>query len=149
MKNNKITFKKRLDERLAFFLWIYICLGFTIFEIKLSRKKIMKTILLSIALLIISLISHATQFITRWDLSKPGTNDSTISFGVGTTGTVNYTWETVPAGTSGTGSFSGTSATIIGLPPLSIIRLKIDSANFNQIICNQNNNNSRLLDVEQ
>jgi surface protein len=108
----------------------------------------MKTILLSVALLFIFVTSHATQFITRWDLSKPGTNDSTIIFGVGTTGLVNYTWETVPSGTSGAGSFTGNTATIKGLPPLSIIRLKIDSANFNKFAIGYNDQ-LRLLDVEQ
>ena len=59
---------------------------------------------------------HAQDFITVWDLNQPGSSSTQLNFGVGTTGTVNYTWETIPVGTTGSGSFSGTTANISGLP---------------------------------
>jgi hypothetical protein len=86
----------------------------------------------------------ASDFITRWDMSKPNPNintNNTISFSVGTTGVVNYNWETVPAGTSGLGTFSGTIATISGLPTNAIIKLRISNTNFNRI-------NLRLIKVK-
>ncbi|TAF77881.1 MAG: BspA family leucine-rich repeat surface protein [Bacteroidetes bacterium] len=101
-------------------------------------KKITKlgaTLLLAIG------FSSSTQaqspFITEWDLSKiPYPNEQrndVISFGVGTTtGIVTYQWETIPAGTSGTGTFTGTVASITGLPANAKIRLSIDPQNFNR-----------------
>ena len=76
---------------------------------------------------------HAQDFITVWNLNIPGYSINSFTFGVGTTGTVNYTWETIPAGATGSGSFSGTTATITGLPVNAIIRLKINPTNFNRI----------------
>lgn len=67
-------------------------------------------------------------------MSKPGDFPNIISFGIVTSGSVSYTWETIPAGTSGSGVFSGTTATISGLPANALIRLYIDSVNFNQSI---------------
>lgn len=95
------------------------------------------------------------SFITRWDLFIQGTSPNQISFGVETVGQTNYTWETVPAGLSGSGSFVGPIATITGLPANSIIRLIIDTTNFRRISVNNGNNVSpltdrnRLIDVEQ
>jgi surface protein len=91
----------------------------------------------------------ATDFITRWDMNKPGGSPTAITFGVGTTGNVSYTWETVPAGSSGAGTFSGSTATITGIPTNSIIRLHIDTANFNRININNGIDKRRLVDVEQ
>jgi surface protein len=92
---------------------------------------------------------HAQDFITVWNLNKPGSSTNSITFGVGTTGTVNYTWETIPVGTTGSGTFTGTTVTISGLPTSAKIRLKINPINFNQIIINNNLDKSRLVDVEQ
>jgi surface protein len=91
----------------------------------------------------------ASDFITRWDMSNPGGSPTAITFGVGTTGNVSYTWETVPAGSSGTGTFSGPTAIITGLPAGAIIRLHIDSTNFNRIIIDNGLDRLRLVDVEQ
>jgi hypothetical protein len=96
---------------------------------------------------------HAQDFITVWNLNNPGWSTISIEFGVGTTGTVNYTWETIPAGTTGSGSFSGPNAIITGLPTNSMIRLKINPTHFNRIY--MSNNGSiygsvhRLVDIEQ
>jgi surface protein len=92
---------------------------------------------------------NVQDFITVWNLNNPGSSTNSIEFGVGTTGTVNYTWETIPAGTTGSGSFSGATAIISGLPTNAIIRLKIDTTHFNRININNNADKSRLLNIEQ
>jgi surface protein len=109
----------------------------------------MKKSLLFILVVFISHFAFTQDFITRWDLSYAGSNANSITFGVGTTGIVNYTWETVPAATTGTGSFSGTTATITGLPTNAVIRLKIDKTNFNRIKIANGLDRQRLTDVEQ
>ena len=85
-------------------------------------------------------------FITRWDLA--GT--TTLSFGTATSGTVNYTWKEVsPGKASGSGSFSGNTLTINGLPSTTI-DLFIAPANFQRInISNNQPTSHRLLDVKQ
>ncbi|MBL7753770.1 MAG: BspA family leucine-rich repeat surface protein [Chitinophagaceae bacterium] len=90
----------------------------------------------------------AQPFITKWDMSIPGGAATSIAFLVSTTGTVNYTWETVPSGQSGSGTFSGTSCTISGLPAGSIIRLSIDTTNFRQFKMSPNYQ-ARLIAIEQ
>jgi surface protein len=97
---------------------------------------------------------QAQDFITRWDLSLPGSTPNSITFGVGTTGTVNYTWETIPSGTTGSGSFTGNTPTISGLPTNAIILLKIDPTHFNRIYFGYGGlipyvDCSRLVDIEQ
>lgn len=91
----------------------------------------------------------AQEFITKWDLTYSGTSSTSISFGVGTAGIVNYTWETVPLSTTGSGTFSGSLATISGLPVGATVRLKIAPTNFNRIKINNGLDKSRLIDVEQ
>ena len=85
-------------------------------------------------------------FITRWNLA--GT--TTLSFGTATSGTVNYTWKEVSPGTaSGSGSFSGNTLTINGLPSTTI-DLSIFPTNFQRInISNNQPTSHRLLDVIQ
>lgn len=90
----------------------------------------------------------AQNFITRWDLSKSGSGATQISFGVATSGTVNYTWATVPAASSGSGTFTGSTATITGLPANATIRLQILPTNFQRIIINYGTNKERLVEVE-
>lgn len=74
--------------------------------------------------------ASAQEFITRWDLTS-GMYD-TISFGLVSTGPVNYSWETIPPGSSGSGVINGTKAIITGMPAGSTVRLKIDPVNFSQ-----------------
>ncbi|MCS6823926.1 MAG: BspA family leucine-rich repeat surface protein [Cytophagaceae bacterium] len=88
-------------------------------------------------------------FVTIWDLSIPGSGATTLSINVGTSGTVNYIWETIPAGTSGSGTFSGSTLQITNLPANAKIRLKIAPSNFNRIYLYYNSDKARLLDVEQ
>ncbi|MBK7149551.1 MAG: hypothetical protein IPH78_12230 [Bacteroidetes bacterium] len=90
------------------------------------------------------------QFITKWNLTYSGSGATQISFGVGTTGTVDYMWEEVSPGTAtGSGTFSGSTATITGLPSGSVIRLIIQPTNFNRININNGTDRNRLVDVEQ
>jgi surface protein len=88
----------------------------------------------------------AQDFITKWNLDPFQTS---ISFGVVTSGNVNYTWQTIPTGTSGSGSFSGITATISGLPLGAAIRLNINPTNFKQIIINNGVDRQKLVNVEQ
>jgi surface protein len=90
-------------------------------------------------------------FITRWDLSKTGSGtNNQLSFGVGTTGTVNYTWQEVGGtNTSGSGTFTGSTATITGLPTNGTIDLSIEPANFQRININNGTDRSRLTGVSQ
>lgn len=90
------------------------------------------------------------QFITKWNLATAGSGANQISFSVGTTGTVNYTWQEVSPGTAtGSGTFTGSTATITGLPSGSVIRLSIQPNNFNRININNGTDRNRLVDVEQ
>jgi surface protein len=101
---------------------------------------------LILLIFIFSVPSNASKFITKWDLSLPGSGPNQIIFNVGTTAAVNYSWETIPAGSIGSGTFSGTSATITGLPANAVILLSIDSAHFNAFSATDN---KRLIDVVQ
>jgi surface protein len=93
------------------------------------------------------------QFITRWDLSKSGSADITgeaqLSIGILTSGSVNYTWVSVPSGISGSGVFSGTTGTITGLPTDATIDISINPTNFQRINMNNGLDRSRLIDVKQ
>jgi hypothetical protein len=109
----------------------------------------MRKVILFILLAFIANGANAQDFITVWDLSNPGSNSTSITFDVGTTGPVNYTWETVPAQFTGSGNFTGATATISGLPLNRRIRLKINPNNFNQIMVNNNSDKARLKDIEQ
>ena len=109
----------------------------------------MKNIILSILCIAFAQYTYSSDFITRWDMSKPGLHPTTLIFGVGTTGTVSYTWETIPAGTNGSGTFTGNTAYITGLPAGAMIRLSIDTTNFNRININNGVDRIRLMDVEQ
>mgnify|MGYP003616599302 CR=1 FL=1 len=93
----------------------------------------------SFLLFLVVLISHFAQaqneFITVWDLSKPGSSPTSITFKVGqglVSPICNYTWETIPLTSSGSGSFTAgvppysNNVTISGLPANSIIKLKLE-----------------------
>ena len=109
----------------------------------------MKKIILFVLVAFFANGLHAQDFITVWDLSKPGSNTNSIKFSIETTGNVNYTWETIPAGATGSGIFSGTIAVIPGLLSNSMIRLKINPTHFKRININNNTDKSRLLNIEQ
>ena len=90
------------------------------------------------------------NFITRWNLATAGSSPTQLNFGVATTGTVNYTWQQVGgAGATGSGSFSGSLATITGLPSGATIDLSIQSSNFRAFAINNGTDKSRLTDVKE
>ncbi len=109
----------------------------------------MKKIILIVLVAFFANGVHAQDFITVWDLSKPGSNTNSFTFSIETTGNVNYTWETIPAGATGSGIFSGTIAVVPGLLSNSMIRLKINPTHFKRININNNADKSRLLNIEQ
>jgi surface protein len=104
-----------------------------------------------IAMLLLSISStYAQDFITRWNLATAGSGATQLTFGVATGGTVNYTWQQVGgAGATGSGTFSGTTATITGLPSGGIVDLSIAPTNFQRIIINYGADKNRLTDVKQ
>ena len=114
-----------------------------------SKLQTMKKYLFAIVLISWSLFAQAQDFITRWDLSIAGSGATQLTFGVGTSGTCSYTWETIPAGTVGSGTFSGNTITITGLPANAVIRLIIDTTNFRRININFGSDKNRLKNVEQ
>jgi surface protein len=90
------------------------------------------------------------NFITRWNLATTGSGTTQITFGVTTTGTVNYTWQQVSdAGATGSGTFTGAggTATITGLPTGATIDLSIQPTNFRALFMNNGTDKSRLTDV--
>ncbi|WP_169578080.1 BspA family leucine-rich repeat surface protein, partial [Rudanella lutea] len=94
-------------------------------------------------------VQGQTPFVTRWNLATSGSGPNQLSFGVATSGTVSYTWTTVPASTSGSGTFTGSTATLTGLPAGATIDLSIAPANFQRIIIDNGTDRSRLIDVRQ
>jgi surface protein len=94
-------------------------------------------------------LCDSDAFITRWNLATSGSGATQLTFGVATGGTVNYTWKQVGSSTTGSGTFSGTTATITGLPSGATIDLKITPANFQRFILNFGTDRSRLTDVKQ
>ena len=120
----------------------------------LSKKQFMYWLLLTILVQIIGITKATSQtsslFITRWDLSKSaGSGATQISFGVATSSTVNYTWQQVGGSGSGSGMFTGTTATITGLPTGGIIDLSINPTNFQRININFGTDASRLTQLKQ
>ena len=88
-------------------------------------------------------------FITVWDLSLDKNNKFTsIEFYSLTTGDVNYTWETIPAGTSSSGKFSSNNqqVTISNLPSNAKIRLKLVPQNLKRFYFDWS---YKLIDITQ
>ena len=91
-------------------------------------------------------------FITVWDLSLDASANSSIEFWSLTTGDVNYNWETIPSGQSGSGKFTATETqvTISNLPVAKTIKLKLVPQNLKRFYFeNTNNIDLKLLDVNQ
>ncbi len=109
-----------------------------------------KVITIVLALVMYMGTNASTPFITKWDLSIAGSGATQITFGVANIGPVIYSWTQLTGGSAtGSGSFGGTTASIIGLPAGSIIELSIDSIDFTQFSMNSGIDKNRLLDVEQ
>ena len=112
----------------------------------------MKTIYKTLSLVVLLYAGQqavAQNFITRWNLATPGSGATQLSFGTATSGTVNYTWQEIsPGSASGSGSWSGPTLTITGLPAGAIIRLQIAPTNFQRINVNNGTDRDRLTQVE-
>lgn len=95
-------------------------------------------------------LATAQNFITQWNLATAGSGATQLSFGTATSGTVNYTWQEIsPGSATGSGSWSGATLTITGLPAGATIRLQIVPTNFQRIIINSGTDSNRLTQVEQ
>ena len=101
------------------------------------------------ATLLHSAQAQSSPFITRWDLSKPGGAATTLTFYVATAGTVSYTWQQVGGAASGSGTFSGSTLTITGLPANATIDLSIDPVNFQRINISYGTDRQRLTEIKQ
>lgn len=113
-------------------------------------KTTLTNLLVAIVLCISTRAFSQSEFITRWNLATTGSSPTQITFPVGTSGVVSYSWTTVPAGSVGTGTFTGSAALIHSLPAGATIRLSISPVNFNSISLNVTTGDKRrLLDIEQ
>ena len=97
-----------------------------------------------------NLLAQSGDFVTKWNLATTGSGATQLSIGTSTSGTVSYSWTEVSPGTaSGSGTFSGSTLTITGLPTGATIRLRISRTNFKRILLNASTDRVRLLDIEQ
>jgi surface protein len=116
----------------------------------MSKRILSKKVLTFLLIALPSVLFSQSAFVTRWDLATAGSGATQLSFGTATSGTVTYTWQEIsPGSASGSGSFTGTTLTITGLPGGAIIRLSINPTNFQRINIFNGADRSRLLDVEQ
>ena len=108
------------------------------------------TLLLTACMLCLSLVSRAqNEFITKWNLANPGSGPNLLAFAIITDGPVDYSWETIPAGTSGSGTFTGSTAVLNGLPDNAVIQLSIQPNNFKSFSTQRGGDFNRLIDVIQ
>ncbi|MFB0947726.1 MAG: BspA family leucine-rich repeat surface protein, partial [Spirosomataceae bacterium] len=134
--------KPRLPKKIFFFCSFFFLSLFSVQANAIEKEKPTPTI---------SQPPVDAPFITRWDLTKTGsgTNDQ-ISFNVATSGSVDYSWVDVNStANSGSGTFSGTTATITGLPANVIIDLSISPTNLQRFYINDGADKARLIDVRQ
>jgi surface protein len=111
----------------------------------MTKNFLFKKVLTFLLIALPSVLFAQGAFITRWDLA--GT--TTLSFGTATSGTVSYTWqEELPGTASGSGTFSGNTLTITGLPSTKIL-LSIFPTNFQQIKIGNAGDKDRLLNIIQ
>lgn len=90
------------------------------------------------------------NFITQWNLATAGSGATQLSFGTATSGVANYTWQEIsPGSATGSGSWSGATLTITGLPAGSTIRLQIAPTNFQRFNVSSGLDEDRLTQVEQ
>ena len=95
-------------------------------------------------------------FITRWDLSKPGSavsgGTTSLVIGVATAlgQNVSYTWQQVGGSASGSGTFTGSSLNIKDLPEGIILDLSIDPTHFQRFAIGIGSfNPQRLTEIRQ
>ncbi|RYU95910.1 BspA family leucine-rich repeat surface protein [Emticicia agri] len=94
-------------------------------------------------------VASDTSFITRWNLATAGSGNTQLLFDISISGPVSYTWTTVPAGTSGSGTFTVQGAYITGLPAGATIDLSISPTNFHRIMLDSRADKNRLIDIKQ
>ena len=107
--------------------------------------RLLKTLLFVI---IFINVSQAQNFITKWDLP---TGQNTLTFNCDRVGgAVAYTWQQLPFGTSGSGSFAvGSGAvSISGLPSGGNIRLSLVPTNLKRFYINNGVDKNALLEVQ-
>ena len=105
--------------------------------------------LLFFVILTITTYAQGAPFVTRWNLSYPGFDNDRINLNLSITDTVTYSWQELsPGNDSGFGIFTSNYENVMGLPPGSIIRLSIDSANINSLVIGASSSRSRLIDIE-
>jgi surface protein len=123
---------------------------FSLNYLKITQMQKQSLLLVFLLLLSAQLLNAQSNFITKWDMSKAAPQPTQLSFGTATSGTVNYSWQEISPGTaSGSGTWSGNTLTIAGLPANAIIRLQIEPTNFQRININSGSYRARLLEVEQ
>lgn len=96
---------------------------------------------------------NAQNFITRWNLAITGSGSTQIYFTTtNPSGSISYTWQQMPSGSSGSGTFAAGSnvlRTISGLPSGANIRLEISPTNLQRFYIASNADRNRLIDIEQ
>jgi len=109
----------------------------------------------AIVLLCAGHLATAQNFITQWNLATAGSGPTQLFFSTATSGSVNYTWQEIsPGSATGSGSWSGTTLTITGLPAGATIRLQIvpidlgGITNFQGIFIGNGSDRNRLTQVE-
>ncbi|SFC19077.1 Por secretion system C-terminal sorting domain-containing protein [Flexibacter flexilis DSM 6793] len=113
-------------------------------------KNTYKLIVFVVMLCLWQTAATAQNFITKWNLATAGSGTTQLSIGTVTSGTVNYTWQELSPGTaSGSGSWSGATLTITGLPTGATIQLEIAPTNFQRINISYGTDRNRLLEVAQ
>jgi surface protein len=115
------------------------------------KRITLKTALLVLQFLFLFQVANAQDFITTWSISN-----GNIYFGATTTGSVSYTWQTVPpeAPASGSGTFVGAQyVTLPGLPTNNgayvNIELSIQPQNFIRFQSSQYNYYGGLRTINQ
>ncbi len=117
----------------------------------MSTKSTFTTTLIFIVFFqTLSFVAQGQNFITQWNLATAGSGPTQLSFGTATSGIATYTWQELsPGSASGSGSWSGATLTITGLPAGATIRLQIAPTNFRRIIMGSIPDRNRLTQVEQ
>ena len=92
---------------------------------------------------------NPNDFIMTWDLSTEWGPINVINFQVETIGLLNYSWQEIsPGSSSGSGSFSGSSFLLTGLPSGSVINLTIESTNLKRVDCSFSQYSYSLIDIK-
>ncbi|MGF1555866.1 BspA family leucine-rich repeat surface protein [Paucihalobacter sp.] len=113
-----------------------------------SNRALMSTICL---LTIASGFIYAQNFITEWTFP---TDANQIRFKAQSSGVINYTWESMPSGNSGSGSFTPDTFDFVTLSDLSIMAndvviVEMEPENLQRFYIEGGINKDRLTDIKQ